>query len=187
MGKFIAFPPGFFHLVLSEYANQSLHFSNLNFCNITLLYREAKLKVNIVWRSAYHAWSGICWGFQLPREKPFSWGRGQWQIQGRGPGRLAPSPLFLDQKEARRAPKKFFWGRPHPPHLRVWVTRPPPPFIWRSGSATEECQGPSERIPHPSPTKCQRDLPCRATYTSGIQTECKAAKYRAKGLFIWGP
>ena len=29
----------------------------------------------------------------------------QWRIQGRGPAGQAPSPLFLDQTEARRAEK----------------------------------------------------------------------------------
>ena len=28
----------FFHLLLSEYANQSHHFTNLNFCDATLLF-----------------------------------------------------------------------------------------------------------------------------------------------------
>ena len=28
---------------------------------------------------------------------------GQWRIQGRGPGAPPPTPLFLDQTEARRA------------------------------------------------------------------------------------
>ena len=36
----------------------------------------------------------------------------QWRIQGRGPGPGAPSPLFIDQTEARRT-EKFFW-RPRP-------------------------------------------------------------------------
>ena len=34
-------------------------------------------------------------------------------------------PLFLDQNEAQRAEKTFFEATP-----------PPPPLIWRSGSAT---------------------------------------------------
>ena len=46
-------------------------------------------------------------------------------------------PLFLDQTEARRAPKKFLETAP-PPYLRVWMTAPPPPpLIWRSESTTE--------------------------------------------------
>ena len=44
---------------------------------------------------------------------------------GEGPG--GPwSPLFLNQKEARRAKKHFLETVP-----------PPPPIIWRSGSATD--------------------------------------------------
>ena len=38
----------------------------------------------------------------------------------RGP---APTPLFLDQNEARRADKKNFESAP--PYLRVWMTPPP--------------------------------------------------------------
>ena len=67
----------------------------------------------------------------------------QWWIQGRGP----PPPLFLDENEARRAGKMFFLrpAPPLPPYLRIWMTAPPlisgsgwppPPLIWRSGSAT---------------------------------------------------
>ena len=37
----------------------------------------------------------------------------------RGP---APTPLFLDQNEARRADKKIL--SPPPPYLRVWMTPP---------------------------------------------------------------
>ena len=45
---------------------------------------------------------------------------------GGGPGGSA-TPLFLDQTEARRAEKIFFW-RPAPHlYLRVWMTTPPPP------------------------------------------------------------
>ena len=45
-----------------------------------------------------------------------------------GPG----PPLFLDQAEARRAEKTFFWVR-----LPPLISGPgwPPPLIWRSGSA----------------------------------------------------
>ena len=45
-------------------------------------------------------------------------------------------PLFSDQNETRRAPKKFFWDRV-PPYLSVWITWPLPPstLIWRSGCA----------------------------------------------------
>ena len=46
---------------------------------------------------------------------------------GEGPG---PGPsIFLDQTEARRAKRKFFWRLPNPltappppPHQRVWMT-----------------------------------------------------------------
>ena len=38
----------------------------------------------------------------------------------RGP---APTPLFLDQNEARRADKKNFESAP-PPYLRVWMNPP---------------------------------------------------------------
>ena len=51
----------------------------------------------------------------------------QWRIQGRGSWGLVP-PLFLDQSEARRAPKNFFG-------------RLPPPLIFRSGSATVNAIG----------------------------------------------
>ena len=44
----------------------------------------------------------------------------QWWIQERGRG-LSPH-LFLDQTEARRAEKNFFWRQPPPPpHLRVYL------------------------------------------------------------------
>ena len=65
--------------------------------------------------------------------------RNQERIQGRGPG--ARRPLFLDQTEARRAEKPFFW-RPPPPLLQGCGWRPPPPppppppLISRSGSAS---------------------------------------------------
>ena len=42
---------------------------------------------------------------------------------GKGPGGPG-SPLFLDQTEARRAEKNFFWDRASP-YLRVWMTGPP--------------------------------------------------------------
>ena len=45
------------------------------------------------------------------------------------------SPLFFDQNEARRAEKSFLETGP-PTYLRVWMTRSPPLFIWRSGSVT---------------------------------------------------
>ena len=46
---------------------------------------------------------------------------------GEGPGGVRPLPLFLDQTEARRAKKHFFW-RPPPPFLRIWMTATPPPL-----------------------------------------------------------
>ena len=47
-------------------------------------------------------------------------GNCQWPLQGR-----ACPPLFLDQTEAQRAKKTFFWDCPPPsPYLRVWMTRP---------------------------------------------------------------
>ena len=54
----------------------------------------------------------------------------QWRIQGRD---LGP-PLYLDQIEA----EKYFFGRPLPSYLRVWMTTPPPPtpLIWKFASAT---------------------------------------------------
>ena len=61
--------------------------------------------------------------------EPLIW---QWWIQERGP---APSPLILDQNEARMA-EKFFFGRSPPPatYLKVWGTvfpPPPPPPLFR--------------------------------------------------------
>ena len=38
----------------------------------------------------------------------------QWRIQGRGSGGPAP-PFFLDQTEAQRAKRNFFWRQPPPP------------------------------------------------------------------------
>ena len=39
---------------------------------------------------------------------------------GEGPGGSAPSPLFLDQTEARRT-EKFFLRAPLPAYLSVWI------------------------------------------------------------------
>ena len=39
------------------------------------------------------------------------------RIQGRGPGGPSPTPLFLDQTEARSAEKNFGKTTPHPPPL----------------------------------------------------------------------
>ena len=52
---------------------------------------------------------------------------------GQGPGKPAP-PLFLDQTEAWRAEKKFFLDHSSP-LFQGLDDRPPPHFIWRSGSA----------------------------------------------------
>ena len=39
----------------------------------------------------------------------------QWRIKGMGPeDPVPPPPLFLDQTEAGRAEKKFFWDPPPP-------------------------------------------------------------------------
>ena len=59
--------------------------------------------------------------------EPLIW---QWRIQEKGP---APSPLILDQNEARRAEKNFLGDRPPPTYLKIWVTvsqplSPPLPF-----------------------------------------------------------
>ena len=58
----------------------------------------------------------------------------QRRIQGRGPGGPGPTPLFVDQTEARRAEKNFFW-RPAAllPHIRGMTALPP---ISRSRSST---------------------------------------------------
>ena len=57
----------------------------------------------------------------------------------------SPSPIFLDQTEARRA-EKIIFRRPGPPtYLGVWMTAPPPPpsrpLISRSGSGTVDLNG----------------------------------------------
>ena len=50
------------------------------------------------------------------------------------------APLFLDQNEARRAEKKFFWGQATPlSHGLDDRSHSPPPLIWRSGFATLFC------------------------------------------------
>ena len=49
----------------------------------------------------------------------------QWRIQGRD---LGP-PLYLDQIEA----EKYFFGRPLPSYLRVWMTTPPPQPLLSEG------------------------------------------------------
>ena len=52
------------------------------------------------------------------------------------PGGAPGAPLYLDETKARRAEKNFFWDQPPPPLSQGLEDRPPPPFIWRSGSAT---------------------------------------------------
>ena len=47
-------------------------------------------------------------------------------MEGPRGGPSHPSPLFLDQTEARRAEKNFLEDRTSP-YLRVWMTAPPPP------------------------------------------------------------
>ena len=67
---------------------------------------------------------------QTRRDLSLVYNNPQWRIQGRDPGGGGPGhPLLLDQSEARRAEKKFFFetGTPPsppspPPHLRVWMT-----------------------------------------------------------------
>ena len=49
-----------------------------------------------------------------------------------GPG----APLFLDETKARRAEKNFFLRSAPSPLISEFGRPPPPPFIWRSGSAT---------------------------------------------------
>ena len=51
---------------------------------------------------------------------------------GKGPVGYSPSPLFLDQTEARRAEKTFLGDRPPLPHLSKGLddrSPPPPPLI----------------------------------------------------------
>ena len=52
---------------------------------------------------------------------------------GKGPGGYRPSPLFLDQTEARRAEKKFLGDRP--PYLSKGLMTapplPPPPATYQ--------------------------------------------------------
>jgi len=45
-----------------------------------------------------------------------------------GEGPAPPSPLSLDQTEARGAEKNLLWPPPSPAYLRVWMTAPPPPL-----------------------------------------------------------
>ena len=53
---------------------------------------------------------------------------------GEGPGGPG-SPLTFRPHWGPKGRKQFFL-RPPPSYLRVWMTAPPPPLIWRSGSAT---------------------------------------------------
>ena len=70
----------------------------------------------------YHTWRVLLRGAHI-QGSPC-----QWWIQGKAPGGPWP-PLFLDQTEARRAEKIFFFSDRVPPYLRVWMTAP---LIWRS-------------------------------------------------------
>ena len=58
----------------------------------------------------------------------------QWQIQGRGLG-AHPPPLCLDQTEG---PKKILCETAPSLSQGLDDQAPPPPLIWRSGSATED-------------------------------------------------
>ena len=51
----------------------------------------------------------------------------QWRIHGRGLGDPGPSPLFLDQTEARRAENKFL--ETGPPLSKGLDDRPAPYFV----------------------------------------------------------
>ena len=64
-----------------------------------------------------------------PGLKPFTSGGSRGGI---GPGARPAPPLFLDQTEAQRAKKEFFW-RPGPPLSQGLNYPPPPPFylkVW---------------------------------------------------------
>ena len=50
-----------------------------------------------------------------------------WGSRGGAQSGPAPTTLFLDQNEARRADKKNFESVPT--YLRVWMNPPPPPLI----------------------------------------------------------
>ena len=53
-----------------------------------------------------------------------------WQAScGSRRGARPPSPLFLDQTEARRAEKKLLWPPPSPSYPRVYMTSPPSPHL----------------------------------------------------------
>ena len=77
----------------------------------------------------------------------------------RGGAGESGAPLVLDQKEARRSEKNFFL-RPGPPFISEsgWPNPPPPP-IWRSGSATGliESEGEIEALSE----SCQTFIPGR--------------------------
>ena len=77
--------------------------------------------------------------------KPFHtiWQHLQWRIQGRFPA-CPPPPLIFRANWGPKGLKKIFWDRAQPlalsqgledrpPHIPT----PPPPFIWRSRSATD--------------------------------------------------
>ena len=49
---------------------------------------------------------------------------------------LGEGPLFLEQTEARRTEKMFFWDRVSPSYQGLDDCPPPPTPIWMSASAT---------------------------------------------------
>ena len=87
------------------------------------------------------AWVLVSFAIWVPKDT-YGMGEKQRGISGgsRGEAQGARPPLppsfFLDQAEARRAEKIFFWDRaPLSPALDDRPHPPPPPLIWRSGSA----------------------------------------------------
>ena len=73
----------------------------------------------------------------ITNSSPFVDSTFTWPVAGpgEGSGGLAPTSLFLDKTDARRAEKNFFW-RPLPP-LSKGLNDRPPPLISKSGSGTD--------------------------------------------------